>query len=215
MTDRDQSDHRRIVLVTILIALTTFFGAVGAWRATEAGGAAAASERKALSDERTAAQRQAVIRSGLASIEFDFMRQSTHRTLAAGLRAEAAGASPEDAARLEAEAAGHTAAANAIFIDPDALDPAGALDLEAKYDIEWSLARGQLDLDPNPEFADADRARAKQERIVGATALLVAAALFLTLARVSRNPASRNLYFAGGTAVLLVAVVTLTYLELR
>jgi hypothetical protein len=215
MTDAlpDPAGHRRKVVVTTLIALTTFFGAIGAWRATEAGAAAKSSERKALSNERAAAQRQAVIRSGLASIEFDYMRQSTHRALAAQLRIEAAAASPADGVRLEAEAAGHEAAANAIFIDSDALGPDGLLDLDAKYDIEWSLALSQLDLDPNPEFAQADRLRAKQERIVGTTALFVAAALFLTLARVSGNPASRNLYFVGGTGVLLMAVVALTVLE--
>lgn len=215
MTDTlpDPDGHRRKVTITTLIALTTFLGAIGAWRATEAGGAAASSEHKALSDERTSAQRQAVIRSGLASIEFDYMRQTTHRVMAAELRTEAATAGPDDAARLEAEAAGHDAAANSIFIDPDALRPDGTLDPGAKYDIEWSLARSQLDLDPNPEFAEADRLRAKQERIVGTTALLVAAALSLTLARVSRNPASRNLYFAGGAAVLGVAAVFLTILE--
>jgi hypothetical protein len=215
MTDRlrDPDAHRRKVVVTTLIALTTFLGAIGAWRATAAGAAAGGFEYKALSDERASAQRQAVIRSGLASIEFDYMRQTTHRIMAAELRTEAATAGPDDAARLEAEAAGHEAAANSIFIDPDALDPTGALDLGAKYDIEWSLARSQLDLDPNPEFVQADRLRTKQERIVGTTALFVVAALFLTLARVSRNPASRNLYFAGGAAVLSVATVFLTLVE--
>lgn len=214
VSDAGSDGHRRKVLVTTLIALTTFLGAIGAWRATEAGGAASSAEHKALGDERTAAQRQAVIRSYLATIEFDYMRQATHRALAAQLREEAAAAGSDDAARLEAEASGHEAAANGIFIDPDALDADGSLDLGAKYDLEWSLARSQFDLDPNPEFLEADRLRARQERIVGATALFVVAALFLTLARVGRTQTIRNLYFAGGSGVLIVATVALIFLEL-
>jgi len=205
---------RHKTLVASLIALTTFLGAVGAWRATESGGEAADAERKAIGDARGGAQREAVIRGALADIEFNYMKQSTHRALANQLRLESSAASAEDAARLLAEAAGHDAVANAIFVDPDAVQADGALDLTAKYDIEWSLATSQYDLDPEPEFAAADRLRSTQERIVLATALFVAAALFLTLARVGRNAATRRLYFAGGVGVLCLATVALVVLEM-
>jgi len=209
-------DSSRRALIAGLIAVTTFLGAIGAWRATEAGGAAAVAEDKALADERAAAQRQAVLRSTLTAIEFDYVRQTTHRALASRLRQEAlsASTSPDDGARLIAEADAHDTAANAIFIDPDALTPEGVLDLEAKFDIDWELVRSQVDLDPSPEFATAEGHRDRQERIVGVTALFVAAALFLTLARVATSSRARNLYFAGGVGVLLTASGALLILEL-
>ena len=84
------------------------------------------------------------------------------------------------------------------MIDADALRPDGSLDLEAKREVEWGLASDLQDLDPAPEMDRAADLRAKSQRLVGLTAFFIAAALFFTLAEVSRNRRVEVLYWHGG-----------------
>jgi hypothetical protein len=209
----DLTGRRFKLLVTALIAATTFLGALGSWRATEAGGEARRAERKGVSDQRAAVLQETVIRAGMAATEWDYMRRTSLLAAASELRvqAEQAAADPDDLITL---AAAYELAAFNQPIDPDALRPDGSLDLQAKFDLEWYAAGLRQDLDPAPEFALADAMRLKSERIVGITALFVAAALFLTLSEVSRNPRGRMLYFFGGLGVAVVAASLLAILEL-
>jgi len=100
------------------------------------------------------------------------------------------------------------------YVDPDALRPDGTLDLARKFDIEWSLASSQHDIDPEPEFALSDSLKRRSERLVGLTALLIAAALFFTLAQVSRSSRRSSVYLAGGSVVLVAATGLLAAVEL-
>lgn len=209
----DRWAARRRVLIPALIALTSLLGAVGAWRASTASGGAAGSERQAFADTVAAEQQRAAIETIVGSIEFSYARRLALQQSAASLRAEAGTAEPEEAARLTALAAAQEAAAAAYLIDADALAPDGSLDLEAKRQVEWGLATSQQDLDPAPEMERAADLRAKSQRLVGLTAFLIAAALFLTLAEVSRNPHVELLYWHGGVAVLAVSAVLLVIVE--
>lgn len=210
------SGRRFRLLLAGLLAATTFLGALGSWRATEAGGAARNAERKAVSDQRTAIQQETLIRAALAATEYDYMRKTSLQAAAAALRQESTsvGVSPEMGAAMIALAASYELAAANQPIDPDAVGPDGTLDLESKFDLEWYAAGLRQDLDPTPEFAQADRMRLKSERIVGVTALFVAAALLFTLAEVSRHERGQRFYFFGGIGVGLVALVLLLVLEL-
>ena len=209
----DVTPRRFSLLLTSLIATATFLGALGSWRASEASGAAREAERKAVSDQRTAVQQDTVIRAGIAATEFDYLRRNSLLTAAAAMRAEAATAPPDTAADLIALATAYELAASNQPIDPDALRPDGSLDLEAKYDLEWYAAGLRQDLDPMPEFREAEALRLKAERIVGVTALFVAAALVFTLAEVSRNQLGRSIYLSGGLAIGGAAVILLVLLE--
>jgi hypothetical protein len=201
---------RRRALIPALIALTSMLGAVGAWRAEAASGAAGADERKAFADTVAAEQQREAIQSVLGSIEFTYARRQALQSAAAALHTEAGRAADDaEAARLEALAGAYQATADAFVIDADALGPDGALDLEAKRQVEWALAASTQDLDPQPELAAAQDLRTKSERLVLLTAFLIAAALFLTLAEVSRNPGVAILYWHGGAAVLTVSAVLL------
>jgi hypothetical protein len=200
-------------LIPALIAVTSLLGAVGAWRASTASGGAAGAERQAFADTVAAEQQRAAIETIVGSIEFGYARRLALQESASALRAEAETAAPETAARLTALAAAQEAAAAAYVIDADALAPDGSLDLEAKRQVEWGLAASQQDLDPAPEMARAADLRVKSQRLVGLTAFLIAAALFLTLAEVSRNPRVEILYWHGGAAVLVVSAVLLTVVE--
>jgi hypothetical protein len=209
----DRWAARRRALIPALIALTSVLGAVGAWRASAASSAAGSAERKAFADTVAVEQESARIETQIGIIESIYVRKVALEAMAGALRREAEQASPEDAARLTTQADAYQATAAAVFVDPDALRPDGSLDLQAKRDVEWALAGDRQDLDPAPEAAEAEEYRAKAQRLVGLTAFLIAAALFFTLAQVSRNPRVEILYWNGGAAVLVVSAGLLLAVE--
>ena len=209
----DRWARRRRVLIPALIALTSLLGSVGAWRAAAAAGAAASAERKAFADTVAAEQQRAAIETVVGSIEITYARRAALWEAAAALRGRAAGATGETAAQLTALAEAYEATAAQAAIDADALAPDGSLDLEAKRQVEWARAANAQDLDPGPEMAEAESLRVKSERLVGLTAALIAAALFLTLAQVTRRFRAATLFWNGGLAVLAVSAVLLVVVE--
>ena len=204
---------RRRALIPILIALTSVLGAVGTWRTSAASGAAAGAERRAFADTVAAEQQRAAIETVVGSIEFSYARRQALQESAVALRDDAAEAEGDEAARLNALAAAREAAAAAYVIDADALRPDGSLDLDAKREVEWGLASDLQDLDPAPEMDRAAALRARSQRLVGLTAFFIAAALFFTLAQVSRSRRVEILYWNGGLGVLAVSVVLLSVVE--
>jgi hypothetical protein len=209
----ERAAARRRILIPVLIALTSVLGAIGTWRTSNASGAAAGAERRAFADTVAAEQQRAAIETVIGSIEFAFARRLALQQSAASLRSEAEAAEPEEAARLTALAAAQEAAAAAYVIDADALRPDGSLDLEGKREVEWGLASDLQDLDPGPEMERAADLRAKSQRLVGLTAFFIAAALFFTLAQVSRHRRVEILYWTGGLAVLALSVVLAIVVE--
>jgi len=211
--EEDRWARRRRVLIPALIALTSCLSAVGAWRAAIASGAAASAERKAFADSVAAERQHAVIDTVVDSIESAYARRAALQGAATALRSRAAEVGEADAARFVALAEAYEATAAGFIIDTDALAPDGSLDLQAKREVEWAQAEHAQDLDPGPEMAEAGSLRGKSERLVGLTALLIAAALFLTLAQVSRRPRVAELFWNGGVAVLVVSTVLLIVVE--
>jgi hypothetical protein len=202
------------ILTASLIAFTSVLGAVGAWRASVASGAAGDADRKGFADNVARTQQRTAILIRTDAILLDYVRMHAYEDQAAALRDQAQGAAPDDAARLEAEADGDQKLAQLLksTLDPDAIRPDGTLDLRQKFQIEFALAESQQDLDPVPDFATSDRVRSKAEHLVGLTALFIAAALFLTMAQVSKTNA-RRLYLAGGLAVLIGTTALLLVVE--
>jgi hypothetical protein len=209
----ERAAARRRVLIPVLIALTSVLGAMGTWRTSNASGAAAGAERRAFADTVAAEQQRAAIETVIGSIEFAFARRQALQQSAASLRSDAEEAEADEVARLIALAAAQEAAAAAYVIDADALRPDGTLDLDGKREVEWGLASDLQDLDPGPEMDRAADLRAKSQRLVGLTAFFIAAALFFTLAQVSRNRRVEILYWNGGLAVLTVSVVLVILVE--
>ncbi len=211
--EADRWARRRRVLIPALIALTSCLGAVGAWRAAVASGGAASAERSAFANTVAAEQQRAAIETTIGLVETTYARRAALREAATDVRRQAAGATGDEAARLNALAGAYEATAAQLVVDADALAADGSLDLEAKRDVEWALAAGLQDLDPGPEMAEAGSLRAKSERLVGLTALLITAALFLTMAQVGRRFRAAAIFWGGGLAVLAVSAVLLVVVE--
>lgn len=205
---------RRRALIPVLIALTSVLGSVAAWRASTASSAAAGFERRAFANTLAAEQEGARIETDLASVEFTSARVTALEAAAAALRAETDGSVAAGAAALAALADAYDAAATSLglFVTVE-VRPDGTLDLEAARAEQWALAEDLQDLDPTEETAAAEHLRAKSQRLVGLTALLIAAALFLTLAEVSRRRVVADLYWRGGVLVLATSVVLLIVVE--
>jgi hypothetical protein len=211
---RGRRAFSRRALIPGLIALTSVLGSVAAWRASTASGAAAGFERRAFANTLTAEQEGARIESDLASVEFTYARATALAAAADALRGRASGSEAAGAAALAALADAYDAAATSlrIFVTVEER-PDGTLDLEGARAEQWALASDLQDLDPEEETAAAERLRAKSQRLVGLTALLIAAALFLTLAEVSRRRVVADLYWRGGVLVLATSVVLLIVVE--
>jgi hypothetical protein len=202
------------ILMASLIAFTSVLGAVGAWLASVASGAAGDADRKGFADNVARTQQRTAILIRTDAILLDYVRMRAYEDQAAALRDQAQGATLVDATRLEAQADGDQKLAEFLKsnLDPDAIRPDGTLDLRQKFQIEFALAESQQDLDPVPDFATSDRMRSKSEHLVGLTALFIAAALFLTIAQVSKTNA-RRLYLAGGLVVLVGTAALLFVVE--
>lgn len=208
----DAWEARRRALIPVLIALTSVLGAIGAWRASAASGAAAAAERRAFSNTVDAEQMRTIIESGLGRIEFSYARALALYVSAGVLRDEAATAGTGQQ-RLLSLAAAQEAEAGSYWIDAGAVGPDGSLDLEAKREADWTAAAYTQDLDPEPEMARAAALRSTSQRLVGLTAFFIAAALFFTLAEVTRSTRAGALYWLGGASVLVVSTALLVIVE--
>lgn len=206
--------RRRRALVPALIALTSVLGSVAAWRASTASGAAGAFERRAFANTLAAEQEGSRIESELASVEFTHARCTALEAAADALREQAGGLEGAEGAALVALADAHDAAATLLrlFVTAE-VGPYGSLDLEGARAEQWALAGDLQDLDPSEETSAAEHLRAKSQRLVGLTALLIAAALFLTLAEVSRRRVVADLYWRGGLVVLAASAVLLIVVE--
>lgn len=201
-------------MIASLIALTSLLGAVSAWRASVASSASSDLDRKGFANSVEDAQQRAQIRSGLVRIVFDYVRSRAYTFEANALEAEARKREGEVARRLRFQAKVDRGLVKTALdqIDGDALTPQGKLALDRKFAIEYELAKGENDLDPAPEFKASDVASTKSERLVGLTALLIAAAFFFTLAQITRRRAYL-LYLVAGVVVLCVAASLLVAVE--
>jgi hypothetical protein len=199
------------VVVALLIALTSLLGALAAWRAEAASIKGDSAERKGYAQNVAAERWNAQIRGTLQSTLLNYQRAQVSLTLAKALRTEAGTSAPADAARLRAEARADESLGNQVLtqVDPDALNPNGSLNLKRQYTLQQAVARSSEDIESKDEYLIADHQAKKSERLVGLTALLIAAAFFFTLVPVGRRRATIPIYLGGGLVVLVSATVLL------
>jgi hypothetical protein len=206
--------ERLKVKVSILIALTTVLGAGAAWRSTIASEKAEDAEREGFANVAAREQARSEIGSSLNASLFYFLTTKSYEAQAEQLKRESGRAASDDAARLADQAKAYKGLADvSVAAVENALSPDGSLDLGRQFDIEMSQAERERDLDPGPEFAEADDLNTKSQRLVGISAFLIAGALFFTFAQVARRGQPR-LYLAGGLMVLVAATSLLVLVEM-
>jgi len=204
------------VVVASLIALTSLVGALSAWRAEAASMKGEEADRKGFADGVIDQQAKTTIRQDMQAAVFDYERAQALFEAARQLRVQATKAPAGDRARLLVQSRAQQRAGTYVLgqVSSDALRPNGALDLGHYYEVNYAQVRQSQDVDPKPEFREADAQATKSERLIGLTALLVSAAFFFTAAQVSKRLRTRRLYVAGGVVVLAVSAVLLSIVEL-
>jgi hypothetical protein len=212
---KDTASTRLRVVIASLIATTSLVAAIGAWRASVASSAGGDADRKGFDDSVARARAEAGIRANLAAIVLDYGRARSYEAQAKAIHRQAHDAAPQDRTRLVAmaEAAERLEKVARDSIDPDALRTNGKLNLGRKFQLDLRLQESTQDLDAKPEFQKSDKLSQKSERLVGLTALLVGAALFFTLAQVSRRRVYL-VYLVTGIVVLVVSTSLLITVEL-
>jgi hypothetical protein len=204
------------LVVASLIAVTSLLGAVSAWRAETASSKGEEAERKAFADRVAGEQAKTTIRQDIENAVYDYEQAQSYFSQARALREEAAKAPAPEARRVRTQASAQQRLGKLVlgYVDADALRPDGKLDLGHYYDVNYAQVQSGQDVDPLPEFAEADRLTMKSERLVGLTALLVAAAFFFTLGQVSKRWGPKRLFLGGGLLVLVSSTVLLVLVEL-
>jgi hypothetical protein len=212
---KDLQSTRLKVAIASMIATTSLVAAVGAWRASVASSDAGDADRKGFDDSVARARAEAGIRANLAAIVLDYGRARAYGEQAKAIRRQARNAAPEDRPKLIAIAQATERLEKVAHdsIDSDAIRPNGTLDLKRKFELEINLQESTQDLDAKPEFRKSDNLSTKAERLVGLTALLVGAALFFTLAQVSRRRVYL-VYLVTGAVVLFLSTSLLVIVEI-
>ena len=225
MAERAASSRLRIV-IAVLIGTSSVLGAVVAWRATIAESQATTAERKGFTDEVARERARVEILDYLGTVHSSYIRGTAYKLRAEELRQRAKEVPADQRVLLIAEAEAYDRLSDTNLdtvpedartpvegaVPQDAEAPVEKLDLETVFDIEWDQAQREEDLDPEPEFHDADVLLTKSERLIGLSALLIAGVFFLTVAEFSRSVVYR-IYFFGGSAVLIVAAALVIVVE--
>lgn len=211
MTTETESEKpsRLDTYVALVIALITVVGAVVAWRASVAadgaGDADTSGLRALLNVEETRAS------NAVNAFEAYGAYVSYQRNQRLGDLLEADPA----AADLQAErgAARDLAVANQSLFPNKYLNRDGSYDVQRQLGELWADARRAKDLNPEPQFLDADRLRSRSNALLADVAFLALGLVLLTLVEAVSGRA--QVVLAGlGTTVLVVGLALAFWIEL-
>lgn len=202
-----ERSRRLETVVAILIAVTTVFGALVAWRSSiaddGAGDADFAGLRASVSAEETRALNYVNAYESYGAYA-NYKRYQDMGNLVEAAQADA----PEaQAALLERERAD----SQDLSISNQRLFPNKFLDRDGSYNVSrqlgemWADAAKENDLNPDPQFAEAEQLRGKSASLLIAATVLAIALVFYTLVEVF---GSRGQYVMAGLGSLCLIAGT-------
>ena len=208
-------NDRFTTVVAIMIALVALIGAVVAWRASVAedasGDADYAGRRAAIDVEETRA-----LNATTAYAQYGAYVTYQRNSALGDLIAEdmAAAATDDEVLVLNSQRAD----AHDMAIASERLFQQRFLNRDDTYSVErqlgemWADASKQRDLNPEPQFAEADRLSDKSSSLLAAVGVLALALVFYTLIE-SANGRGRYVLFAIGTVLAIGGTVAAIVLE--
>lgn len=215
-TETSQNGNDRFTtIVAIMIALVALIGAVVAWRASVAddasGDADYAGLRAAINAEETRA-----LNATTAYAQYGAYVTYQRNSALGDLIAEdmAAAATDDEVLVLNSQRAD----AHDMAIASERLFQQRFLNRDDTYSVErqlgemWADASKQRDLNPEPQFAEADRLSDKSSSLLAAVGVLALALVFYTLIE-SANGRGRYVLFAIGTLLAIGGTVAAIVLE--
>ena len=208
-------EDRFTTLVAIMIALVALIGAVVAWRASVAedasGDADYAGLRAAINVEETRA-----LDASTAYAEYGaYVTYQRNSALGDLIAEDMAQATEDEAILLNSQRAD----AHDVAIASERLFQQRFLNRDGSYSVQrqlgelWADASKERDLNPEPQFVEADRLRAKSNSLLAAVGVLALALVFYTLVESVAGRAQWAL-FALGTLLAIGGTLAAVALEL-
>jgi len=212
-----EKENRLETVVAILIAIVTVVGAIVAWRASVAddgaGDADFAGLKASLNTEETRALNYVNAYEHYGAYTTYARYQNLGHAIAADL--EAGGQTEEAAALLDRQRAEayDLAKANQYLFPARFINRNGAYGLQRELGEMWADAAKEKDLNPDPQYADADKLRAKTNRLLGTLTLMGIGLVFFTLVE-SVGDKPKYLMVGGGVLFSLAGIVLAVMIDL-
>jgi hypothetical protein len=210
-----RGDERFTTLVAIMIALVALIGAVVAWRASVAedasGDADYAGLRAAINVEETRA-----LDASTAYTQYGaYVTYQRNSALGDLIAEDMAQATEDEAIVLNSQRANahDVATASERLFQQRFLNRDGSYSVQRQLGEMWADASKERDLNPEPQFVEADRLRAKSGSLLAAIGVLALALVFYTLIESVAGRAQWAL-FALGTLLAIGGTVAAVVLEL-
>jgi len=202
-----ERSRRLETVVAILIAVTTVFGALVAWRSSiaddGAGDADFAGLRASVSAEETRALNYVNAYESYGA----YANYKRYQDMGNLVEADQADAPEAEAVLLERERAD----SQDLSISSQRLFPNKFLDRDGSYNVNrqlgemWADAAKENNLNPDPQFAEAEQLRGKSASLLIAATVLAIALVFYTLVEVF---GSRGQYVMAGLGSLCLIAGT-------
>ncbi len=211
-----QPSRRLETVVAILIAVATVFGALVAWRSSiaddGAGDADFAGLRASVSAEETRALNYVDAYESYGA----YANYKRYQEMGNLVEADQADASEAEAALLERERAD----SQDLSISNQRLFPNKFLDRDGSYNVNrqlgelWADAAKENNLNPEPQFAEAEQLRGKSASLLIAATVLAIALVFYTLVEVF-GPRGQYVMAGLGSLCLIAGTVFALLIEFR
>jgi len=216
MESKAERSQRLETVVAILIAVVTVIGALAAWRSSVAddgaGDADFAGLRASVRAEETRALNNVNAYENYGSYA-NYRRYSEMSNL---IEADQANAPEQEKSELARQRADN----NDLSISNQRLFPNKFLDRDGSYNVKrqmgemWADAAKENDLNPDPQFVEADQLRDKANWLLAAVAILAIALVFYTLVE-SFGARMRYVMVTLGSLCMVAGTVFALFIEFR
>ncbi len=201
-------------LVAVLIALVTVIGALVAWRASVAADSAGDADFGGLRAALNAEEARALNAVNGYEAYGAFTTYKRHNDLGNLLEEDLASADDPEALESELAEARDLAIANQSLFPNKFLNRDGTYALQRQLGELWADAKREKDVNPTPQFVEADKLRAKTNWVLIALTVLALALVFYTLVE-AVGDRLKPLMFGLGSVVALAGSLAALWIEFQ
>jgi hypothetical protein len=216
MEVKAERSQRLETAVAILIAVVTVIGALVAWRSSVADDGAGDADFAGLRASVHAEETRALNYVNAYENYGSYTNYQRYNEMGNLLEADQANASEQEIDYLERQRADN----HDLSISNQRLFPNKFLDRDGAYNVKrqigemWADAAKENDLNPDPQFAEADQLRSKANWLLLAVAILAIALVFYTLVE-SFGDRMRYVMVALGSLCMIAGITFALFIEFR
>ncbi len=216
MESTAEQSQRLETIVAILIAIATVIGAVVAWRSSVADDGAGDADFAGLRASVRAEETRALNYVDAYENYGAYTNYRRYNDLGDLLAAAQANAPEQTASELERQRADN----HDLSISNQRLFPNKFLDRDGSYNVKrqlgemWADAAKQNDLNPDPQFVEAEQLRSKANWLLVAVTILAVALIFYTLVE-SFGKRMQYVMVAFGSLCMVAGMLFALFIEFR